>query len=224
MNTVNSPGLSGVDSQLHSQCPLSLCSLFLVNSLLSQVLWSGNSFPTHAHTASTSGGLWGLLSGDPPPISFPLSFFLGPSANRQVAVEATEELWPASPSGVSRRPHCSLCPSSCRPNGWGSLFFTPFQLRTRQINIVLAWARHLKATRVPAARRHLWQNKGSHGTDQAIRASAPKTTSVHCMCRIGSSKTLSPLPRPPPPSRSKQQISPQLVFSVSFTFPPSVMI
>ena len=78
---------------------------------------------------------------------------------------------------------------------------TPFQLRTRQINIVLAWVRHLKATRVPAARRHPWQNTGSHGTDQAIRASAPKSTSMHCMCHIGSSKILSPFPRPAPPSR-----------------------
>ena len=85
---------------------------------------------------------------------------------------------------------------------------------------MLAWVRPLKATRVPAARRHPWQNKGSHGTDQAIRASAPKTTSMHCMCHIGSSKTLSPLPRPPPPSRCKQHITPQLLFSVSFTFPP----
>ena len=56
----------------------------------------------------------------------PLFFLLTPSANRSVAVEAAEELWPGLPSGVFQRPHCSLGPSSCHPNWWGSLLLTPF--------------------------------------------------------------------------------------------------
>ena len=43
-----------------------------------------------------------------------------------MAVEAAEELWPGFPSGVFQRPHCSLGPSSCHPNWWGSLLLTPF--------------------------------------------------------------------------------------------------
>ena len=61
------------------------------------------------------------------PIWFsPLFFLLTPSAIRSVAMEAAEELWPGLPSGVFQRPHCSLGPSSCDPNGWGTLLLTPF--------------------------------------------------------------------------------------------------
>ena len=49
------PSLLGVVGPLCSQCPLYLCSLFLIktHSLLKHSM-SGNSFPTHAQTASTS--------------------------------------------------------------------------------------------------------------------------------------------------------------------------
>ena len=56
----------------------------------------------------------------------PRFFLFTPSANRPVAMEATEELWPGLPSGMCQRPQCSLGPSSCHPNGWGSLLLTPF--------------------------------------------------------------------------------------------------
>ena len=50
------------------------------------------------------------------------SFFKGVLYQQTSVVEATEELCPWLPSGVFQRPHCSLCPSSCCLNRWGSLF------------------------------------------------------------------------------------------------------
>ena len=67
------------------------------------------------------GGPYGELVFLPPPSCF--SFLLKTLCKQASAVEATEELWPGLPSGVFQMPHCSMRPSSCCPNGRGSLLF-----------------------------------------------------------------------------------------------------
>ena len=59
---------------------------------------------------------------------FPLSpffflfVFLKPSMNRQVSMEAIEELWPELLSGMFQSLHCPLWASSCHPS-WKGLSF-----------------------------------------------------------------------------------------------------
>ena len=62
--------------------------------------------------------IWGLGVSSLPPH---FSFLIGTLCEQASAVEATEELWPGLPSGVFQMPHCSKRPSSCCPNGRGSL-------------------------------------------------------------------------------------------------------
>ena len=60
-------------------------------------------------------GPCGNLGSPLPPPHF--SIHIGTLCELASAMEATEELWPGLPSGVFQSPHCSLCPSSCHPNG-----------------------------------------------------------------------------------------------------------
>ena len=92
--------------------------------LLSSCLMSGNSFQTCTQTTTFLVARTGTLGSPPWPPCF--SFLIGTLWKQANAVEATEELRPGLPSGVFQRPHCSLHPSSCRSNGWGSLLFLLF--------------------------------------------------------------------------------------------------
>ena len=151
--------------------------------------------------------------------------------NRQVTVEAAEELWPGLPSDVFQRPHCSICPSNCHPKEWGSLLFTTFQLRTRPINIVRAQVRHLKATRALVTGRRLWKDNGlqwgwggGSWNGQGHKGIHPEQDnfSVPYQAHIGSNKSQSTTPGHCLPYRIVRQIL-QPIFPVSFTsFPFSL--
>ena len=125
-----------------------------------------------------------ILGGSPPlsPFFF-LFFFLKPSVNRQVSMEAIEELWPGLLSGMFQSLHCPLWASSCHPSGQGLSFPLPPpppKLRPRPIKIMQTQLRHLKAMRAPAAWRLLWQDKGVIDHTRPSEVSAPsKTTSMH---------------------------------------------
>ena len=101
-----------VCSTLHS-----LCSLFSINSLSSEILcvWKLFFNPHMDHKILVAGM---GTHGGPPQLSHFL--FLEPSANRQVAVEATEALWPGLLLGMFPRPHNPRRPVSANQAGEGS--------------------------------------------------------------------------------------------------------
>ena len=108
---------------LCSQCPRYLCSLFLIISLSSEMLCVWKYFSNSwLDCLNIWWPIWGLSGSLPHSYFFFLFLLLEPSANRQVAVESTEELWSELLSGVLQRSHCPLCPRSCHPNRWGFSF------------------------------------------------------------------------------------------------------
>ena len=149
-------------------------------------------------------------------------FFLKPSVNRQLSIEATEELWPGLLSGMFQSLHCLLWASRCHPSGQGLSFPLPPpppKLRARPIKIVQTQLRHLKPIRAPAAWRLLWQDKG---VIDHTRPSLARQLHAPCQAHIGSSKTLSPFSRPPPSLQDCRADSSACLLCLSY--PPMVQI
>ena len=206
------PDLSGVVSLLHSQCPHYLCSLFLIDSLLSAILCVSKFF---SNSCLDYLDIWrhiqGLVSGDSPPPSFPPSFLFHWTLCEQAndcgsnwGTLARVTLWCVPKAPLPTVPQY-LTPKQVRALLSSFPSFS-LKLRTRPVKIVRAQVRHLKSYF-----SHLLFEDSHDGIGQswltASTAVAPrlsclstwqigylstcptKTTSVQHQVYIGSSKT-----------------------------------
>ena len=149
---------------------------------------SRNSFPTCAGTTHFCG-LYGNL-GFFPPSHF--SCLIGTLCEQASAMEATEELWPGSPSGLFQRPLLTA-PRSCR-----------VRVLERGLSFASCWGLGpaILCGHGPGRLPHEDSHVRTRGTrmDQAPRASAPsKAASEHHVRHLVAGAQQTVLPRPPPP-------------------------
>ena len=106
--------------------PLSWLAVLKVSSILINfillIFWimSENYFQTHVCTTEFFGSLYRDSEFLPP--SSRLSFLIGTLCKQASGYGSKGELWQELPSCMFQRPHHPLRPSSCHPNGWGSLW------------------------------------------------------------------------------------------------------